>query len=43
MNKGELVDKVAKNSGQSKSAAEGAVNTVLGQIFSSSFPSTTSS
>ena len=32
MNKGELADKVAKNSGLSKSAAEGAVNTVLGAI-----------
>lgn len=32
MNKGELADKVAKNSGLSKSAAEDAVNTVLSSI-----------
>ncbi|MHB1350247.1 MAG: HU family DNA-binding protein [Desulfobulbaceae bacterium] len=32
MNKGELADKVAKNSGLSKSSAQDAVNTVLGAI-----------
>ena len=32
MNKGELAEKVAKNSGLSKASAEDAVNTVLGAI-----------
>lgn len=32
MNKGELVEKVAKNCGLSKSSADDAVNTVMGAI-----------